>query len=413
MTSSQNIRPVALALLLSLGLASCKAAERLLELDFYDQPDSRIENLDRLHTARTGHHYTVAFVGDFEQGFGRKRQIIDGLTIGRSGALGGGESKPKALPNPSEACLELISELLDFDSENNPRLAALQVAWCARLIDEDPSYLSRERATLGLGPIARRIEIDGPISLPIDAPRADATQTADLLAQVIGAWRGVRDGAGSLAEFDAALQELQDTTFDLDGSRRVLVALAGLMGGLAPDQGGYERLLAGLEDFMERTIEFSLARALTERPGPASRLRAAAVSASVEAGGVKMLARFMSVLQEERRAGAERDALLVVRILDLIATHGFPESFAGLEGERFEEVLEGWYDVLIGFAVEDLEGRVRVKAMQALTHTVGGPASLRDEEWEDWYYARVEARRAKLGFPPTPPAATILEEPGS
>lgn len=399
-TSSKTSRLAFVALLLV--LPSCEATRRILELDFYDAPDSRIENLERLHNARTGHHYTVDFVGDFEQTLSRERRTIGGVTIGSMVMDEPSKHKPVALANPSESCLELISELLEFDSEDNPRLAAMQIAWAARIVDEDPSHLSRERAILGMTVHARRLKISGPVTLQIDAPRANADETAQLLTGLIKAWRNLRDGGGGIDELRNQVDEVAGTTFDLKGSRRVLTALSGLMASGEKGSPEFALLTDLLEDFQRRTIEFSLGRALNDRKGPASRVRAAVVSTCADAGGAAMLARFMTVLEAERQAGPERDAILVFRILDLISRYGFPQSFAGMSDERLAAVREGWYDLLIGFAVEDLEGRVRVKAMQALTKTSDGPGSLREEEWEEWYYTRVEERRLREGLPPTP-----------
>ncbi len=47
--------------------------------------------------------------------------------------------------------------------------------------------------------------------------------------------------------------------------------------------------------------------------------------------------------------------------------------------------------------------------MQALTRTAEGPGSLREEEWEEWYYARIDERRAREGLPPTPMAVDPTE----
>jgi len=393
-----------------LASPSCKFTQRLVELDFYDAPESRLENLERLHTPGTGHHYSARFVGDVEHAFSLGKGTVGGITIGSPGKGGGTEDRaPTALPNPAETCLELLAELLAFDSSDNPRLEALQVAWCARIIDQDPAHLSRERAVLGLGPIGRRLGIEGPVALPLDAPRADAKQTADLLADLLAVWRVRREGMLRGEEWDAALEALRATTFDLDGSRRVLVALAGVLGGVPEADPSHAELVELLEDFERRTIQFSLARALVGRPGPESRVRAAVVSACAEAGGSELVARFLSVLEQERGAGPERDALLVVRIFDTVAALGLPASFAELDEARYAVWRERWYEAMVGYAVEDLDGRVRVEAMKALCRTAGGPGSLREEEWEEWYYTRVEERRAREGLPPTLRATDELE----
>ncbi|MFT7670753.1 MAG: hypothetical protein ACI8X5_003464, partial [Planctomycetota bacterium] len=112
--------------------SSCETFSKIVELDFYDAPDSRVENLKRLHTPAGKHHYTVHFVGDFDQAFGKASRTIGGVSLGKdAGSSSSPQGKPKRLENPSESCLELLTELLEFDSSKKPRLAAIQVAWCA------------------------------------------------------------------------------------------------------------------------------------------------------------------------------------------------------------------------------------------------------------------------------------------
>lgn len=380
-------------------LGSCKTMGKIINLDFIDFPDSRVENLDRLHRPGGGHHYTVAFVGDFYYAANREGRTVGGLRIGSPSSEASG--KPKQLESPSEACLELLNELLDFDSTGNTRLAAVQTAWCARIIQQDPSLLSRERAVLGLGPLGREVTIGVPVALPPEAPRATAEETATLLTDLVRTWRALLENTGTLNDFRGSCAVLRTTTFDLDGCRRVLPAAATLLNKVKPDHVGYDELLELVHDFQRRTIQLALARALAEEPGEASRVRAAVVTASVRAGGADMLARFMPLLEAERQAGADRDALVVSELLAQVAKLGLPESVEDLEPERYRRLRDSWIDLMVGFAVEDEEGFLRVKAMQALTRLETGPASLREEEWEDWYYARIAKKREEAGLPPT------------
>lgn len=377
----------------------CSTFERVLNLDFVDFPDTRVENLERLHRPGGGHHYTVHFVGDFQHATNLQGRTIGGVRIGSP--TGASEGDKEQLESPSRACLELIEELLDFDPSGKPRLAAMQVAWCARLIEQDPSVLSRERAALGLGPLGKAIGIGLPVALPVDAPRADAATTATLLTGLVRAWRATLEGTPEPGALRQACAELRTTTFDLDGCRRVLPAASGLLARGEEGTEAYGELLELVEDFQRRTIQLALARALGEPVGESSRVRAAAVTASVEAGGPQMLARFMPVLEAEGQAGEDRDALVVARMCSELVRLGLPESIEGLDQDRYRGLYEGWLDVLVGFAVEDPDGAVRVKAMQALTRLETGPASLREEDWEEWYYTRVEERRRRVGLPPT------------
>jgi hypothetical protein len=143
-------------------------------------------------------------------------------------------------------------------------------------------------------------------------------------------------------------------------------------------------------------------------------VRAAAVSASVEAGGAAMLARFVaSTLRAERRRGPDRDAIVVVEILSLVQRYGFPVSLEGFDPAQFADLREGWLGVLVGLAVEDPESHVRVKAMQALASVSEGPRSLREEDWEEWHYARSARLREEAGLPRALDAVEASEDPGS
>jgi hypothetical protein len=405
------LRAASLGALLLVLCSGCKTFQRVLDLDFVDLPDSRVENLERLHRSDGGHHYTVAFVGDFRYAANLEGRTVGGIRIGSPSSESAG--KEKQLDSPSEACLELLDELLAFDPEGKPRLAAVQAAWCARILEQDPSVLSRERAALGLGPLGRLAQIGVPVGLPLDAPRADPATTARLLTDLVRAWRASLEGVAGPGELRAACAELRTTTFDLDGCRRVLPSAAGLLARGKEGSPAYAELLDLVQDFQRRTIQLALARALAEPTGQASRVRAAAVRASVEAGGPEMLARFMPLLEAERQAGEDRDGEVVSALCGEVARRGLPESVEGVSPERYEGLYEGWLDVLVGFAVEDPDGPVRVKAMQALTRLETGPASLREEDWEEWYYARVEDRRRRAGLPPTLDAVEVVPAPGA
>jgi hypothetical protein len=406
---NSTLRPLLTCTLLVPLLGACKSIDKVLSLDLIDLPDSRIENLERLHTPSGMHHYAVHLVGDVEYAFNRSGRTIGGVRIGKPDDSMAQEGRKNTLSDPSETCYELLGELLDFDSEDDLRLASMQVTWCARIIQTDPSPLSRERATLALGMHGRRVSIDGPRFLPIEMPRADADQTAHLLTGVVANWRGLRQGTALAGELGASLQELSSTRFDLDGARRVLPALAGLLGGAYPGEPGYAQLSEVTLEFQRRTIELALWHAY-DRPESAGRVRAAAVTASVEADGVAMLARFVGTsLATERRRGADRDADLVIEILRLVALLGLPESLEEFGDEQFQEVREGWLAQLMGLAIGDPDSQVRVKAMQALTKVTDGPGTLREEDWEEWYHQRVMRQREEAGLP----RALDAVDPGS
>lgn len=394
------LRTLATCALLAPLLSGCKSLDKVLSLDLLDLPDSRVENLERLHTPSGKHRYAVHFVGDVEYAFNRSGRTIGGLRIGKPGGSEPQGGPLKTLTDPSETCYELLEELLDFDAEDEPRLASQQIAWCARIIQGDPSPLSRELATLGLGSHGRRVGIAGPYFLALDMPRANADETAKLLTPILARWRGLREGSALPGELRDSLDALVATTFDLDGARRVLTALAGLLGSAEPEQAGYAELLEVVLDFQRRTIEFALWQAY-DRPESSGRVRAAAVTASVEARGVPMLARFVgTTLATERRRGTERDAELVVEVLRLVAELGLPSSLEGVDDEELRDLRNSWLSQLVALAVEDPESHVRIKAMQALKAITDGPGTLREEDWEEWHYLRVVRQREEAGLPP-------------
>jgi len=386
------------SLIIALLTGSCSYVRRVIELDFVDLPDSRLQNLESLHTQTGKHRYSARFVGDFAHTMDRSGRSVLGLQIGDPNHAGFASGAPEAVPNPGEKCFELVDELLSFDPAKNERLAMVQISWCARLISQDPSDLVRERATLALGPLGRMVGIGPPAGLAIDEPRANAEETAVLLTAVVSAWRGARDGFSDVAKLEAACAAMSATTFDLEGARRVLLALAGLLQGKPQEVQGYEHLAALVQDFKRRGIELALNHALTRTSGI---VRAAGVSASVEACGPDMFARFLNILQAEAERGLDRDPLVVRTFFDLVLARGLPSRPAELSASEYENLLGAWTALLVQFAVQDPESRLRVRAMRALAAVTDGPDSLREEDWEAWWYEHINVRRAEAGLPPS------------
>ena len=67
-----------------------------------------------------------------------------------------------------------------------------------------------------------------------------------------------------------------------------------------------------------------------------------------------------------------------------VVSHGKPVRVDAVAA-RIREV---WVDVLYSFATSHPEVTVRVNAMQTLRAVVGGPASLRAEDWQHWWHQR-------------------------
>lgn len=382
-------------------LAGCKTWDRLVNFDFVDYPDSRVENLERLHMPSGKHRYTVTFVGDFNHAFNRQGHTIGGLRIGKP-PVDSSSGTTRELPNPSASCLELVTELMEFDSSEHRRLEAVQVTWCARIIEDDPSALSRERAALALGPLGARVGVAGPLVLPTDAPRASAKETAQVLTDTVRTWRAWGENLATRDQWIEQANVLRETPFDLSGSRRVLPVLAGMMVNLPADSLRYETLDPLVREFERHTIQLALGKALREPTGEGSLVRAAAVRATVEAAGVVGLARLMPLLVAEREAQVDGDTQVKAAILGSIAKLGLPASIEGIPQADYDRIYENWLALLVGIAVEDKEGHVRVKSMQALGKLVAELDSLREEDWEEWFYMHEEQKREASGRAPTP-----------
>jgi len=396
------------ATLSSLLAGSCSTVDRVLALDFFDLPETRVANLEALHNSTGGHRYTARMVGDMGYALGRQNWTIAGLQIGR-GRSGADRAKEETIENPAELCLELLEELLDFDSSDHPRLACIQVAWCARLAVEDPSVLTRERAVLGLGPLGAQVGFDRLLRLDPETPRAGPEEVAGLLSGLLTAVRVRREGTillsgGGTKSLEEAIGEVSDATYDVDGARRVLVAVGALLQDADEESEESTRLLALAEELQRRTIGLTLGLTLGEE---SPFVRAATARAATEAGGELLLARFMHTLT------VERDPIAVRLFLELLAERGLPGRPPEIPEEEFPALREGWLDAIVGHALDDPESMVRVKAMQALSAAVDdGPDTLREEDWERWWFARIDRLRAEHGRGPLPTAVGDGEDEG-
>jgi hypothetical protein len=378
---------------------SCSFLDRVTSLDFVDLPESRLANLEALHTPGGGHRYSAKMVGDFGFTVGHQDANVLGVRLGQPPSADRAARGEESFPNPSEKCLELLTELLDFDSADRPRLAGLQVSWCARIGLDDPSQLCRERAARGLGPLGKDLGITSLLFLPPEEPRADPDEAAGLIADLIGALRVEREGLLTRSRDDApnleqAIEAVRETTFDIDGARRMLVAVGAMWASVGEDSPEGELLNELNRHLRSRTIRLVLGRAIADE-SPV--VRAAANRASVEAGGMVMLARRMDVLLREHDPRALRP------FFRLLLELGLPEQLEEISAQDYAELRELWLQTLVEHAVENPDSTLRVKAMQVLTKvTETGPDTLREEDWQAWWYDRFDLRREELGLPPLP-----------
>ena len=375
---SKTLRLVA-ALGALLACVSCESLSRIASLDFVDFPETRIANLEALHLPSGNHRYTASLQSDSAYMMSSQGRRVAGMHIGAPRSSAPGEPKQNVVKNPSETCLELLGELLEFDASGQPRLEAIQIAWCARLLDQDPFVLTRERATLALGDLGADLEIAGPLQLGLAEPRVDAERAGELLSDLLAGYRSARDGRG-LAELEGAIAAIEGETYDLDGARRMLPAAAALLQGAPegrPETAAVTELVVWLE---RRTVELALGQAVLD---PNSRVRGAAAVTTVRCGNELLYARMMSVLAEE----SEGPGLFA--FLGLVLERGFPQPSKELAGDEYENAVEAWLDTLMGISVQHPESAVRARAMQVLARvTEDGPDSLREEDWEAWYLAR-------------------------
>ncbi len=378
MSSSSRIGLIA-ALVGLLGCASCESLSRIASLDFVDFPETRVANLEAIHLPSGKHRYTAQLQGDSAYMMSSQGRRVGGLNIGAPRSSAPGEPRKDVLRNPSETCLEILTELLEFDGSKQPRLRAVQIAWCARLIDQDPYVLTRERATVALGELGAGLGIGGPLQLGLAEPRVDAERAGELLKDLLRGYRTSREGLG-IADLTDAISAIQGETYDLDGARRMLPAAAALLQGAPegkPETVAVTELVTWLE---RRTVELALGRAVLDSK---SRVRGAAAAATVHCGDELLYARMMAVLAEEQEGPG------LFAFLGVVLERGFPQPSKELNGAEYENATEAWLDALLGIAVQHPESAVGARAMQALARvTEDGPDSLREEDWEAWYLAR-------------------------
>lgn len=386
-----RIRAAALLGLFLIGWpSSCSTIERIASLDFVDLPDSRVANLEALHLPSGKHRYTVELQGDWGYVASQQGRRVAGLHIGKpESQKKAGAPRQDVLRNPSETCFEIFNELLDFDSSESPRLRAIQVAWCARLLDKDPAVLTRERAAIGLGELGEGRDVGAPVQLEFSAPRASADDVAELLSQLIASYRRERDGAAGLEqrgvpELAEVIAGIEAETYDLDGARRMLYASASILQGASPERPETAAVAGLVEELERRTIRLALGRAVMD---PSGLVRGAGAAAAVRCGDEWVFAQMMSVLS------AESDDIGMYRFLAVLLERGFPERSAELDGAAYDAARDGWLDAVLTIAVQHPESHVRTRAMQVLNRVEPeGAGSLREEDWEAWWFERIEAR---------------------
>ncbi|MBI5431978.1 MAG: hypothetical protein HZA52_04005 [Planctomycetes bacterium] len=359
-------------------------------------PGARVYNLDELHDANGRHKYRAALVGDAEfllrEGFG-------GVLRGMGSSVQ--DKDPSKVEDPTEACVENLVGLLSADP-HDPDIAAMQVELATRIVLTDVWRLSRERAAIGLGRAGERM---GLASLPERVPGstvANAEQLSDLLARFVKAVTpyvagGDRDAARQ--ELVALAAEARAFEYDAAGLPRALRGVRLLASRLGRDIGELRELSL---DLQARAIRQGLEHALDdEDPFVAAAATWAGRRAFGDAWCTRVLARI-------RRGDAPPE--LLIAYADDLARRGAPADRAGgaadhAGGSAGDAPGEVSLRLLYELSGGHVDGRVRLAAMQALTAITGAArTSLREEDWQEWWFER-QAASASAEPAPTKPAA--------
>lgn len=301
------------------------------------------------------------------------------------GERGRGMGGAKPLAAAERACFVALVDLAAYDSAE-PRTAATQVSWFARLAVEDPWTLCRERSVLELGAHGQRLgltmlELDG---LPEGVAASAAPDVANALAEVLEAARGARargeNGDLERGELEGACARLVALPLDLAGARRLLRGVSFLIGSEAL-HGESHGLLVDVSRHLQRIC---VARALVLAfLDPAGRVRAAALDASAVAVGPAILGNLM------RQVRFFPEEVERTRLYGLVAEHGLDAALALATEERGVDRAELLREQLLFLAREASNPRNSSRTRNAALVALGrlapeGPGGLRYEEWVDW-----------------------------
>ncbi len=366
-------RALAAAVLLAAG-TGCRVVRAL---DVVSIPEAKAYNLEQLHSPETEHRYSAALTGDIAFLLTR---LVTGLGPGKG--FEAPRRDPQSLRDPHRRCLDNLLELLEAPG-GDPALAALQVEWAARLAVQDPYLLSREAAVLHLGRAARRLSSGPPPAAPPDGEPVGPAELGELLVRLLRTVKAdidaERSTAGGPRGLTALVEEIRALHFDLEGGRRALRTVR-LLEAATRARAELPQLVALSRDLQVRLVHLGLASALVD---PAPRVRAAAWTSSVAAGGPAVLSERLARLEEEP------DELVVLTVLRLVAGHGLPPRAADQDEEDYRDAHERWLAQIHFHAVQHREGWVRATAMAALGRLSGGElASLREEDWIRWWERR-------------------------
>ncbi|MBL8859491.1 MAG: hypothetical protein JNL28_13360 [Planctomycetes bacterium] len=343
--------------------------------------EAKIYNLEQLHDENSHHRYRAALEGDWEYVLRHKL-----LSVFKLAGANLNEKSPSKVEAPADECLANLIALEEADPRD-PFIAGRQVEWFARLSVEDPWSLSRERAVTGLAQAGERLAAGLPRALGGDQVPATPEILAEHLTRVVKAMRAVIERQGTRAELLRACDDVRELDLDLAGARRALRVACELVKAAGTRDPDLEPLAAWNADLQRVCITRALALAIDDKE---PRVRAAALASSARIGG---RAAVDTVLFD--RLMRESEPVVTIAIVDTLARLG-PEA---LEDKPGGKSRGDWLRALYTLVERSRDSEVRVHAMLALGRLSGsGLSSLREEDWQSWWYARAEKSDTGAGL---------------
>lgn len=360
-----------------------------------------VQNLDAVLGSNDGFRYQGATTGVWEDLFkGGVKRILAPVT---GGATRQEEMRPIA--NPTALALENLLRLEGAGQGRRAWRENEKVRIFTRYAALSPAQLTRERALLALVPHARRLGVDGPPRPFADGElAANAPELMEALDGLVDAAtsllaRGDGAGASARADFDAAVEVLRASRYDIAGGSRLLRALGPFLRSTRLPKEPRARLEELSIEVQRELVAQALAAGLRDRSAVA---RAAAFRAHLDLfGGVFVIEglRALSGPVIDQRGLEGRFTRFSVPPVPVSFDEVFLEVCGdlarnGLPAPALEESVEGiktrgailW--VLTVFASQTLavSDRARFAAMDALETVSGGELStLREEEWTMWF----------------------------
>ena len=371
-------------------------------------PGARIHNIRELHEESGRHARSGNLVSGLEYYVRYAAADLFGDRLST-------EPKADTFDTPLNDCVDNLIKLARVRSKD-PRITAAQVSVLVWLAVDDSWKLSREACVRALGEHGERLGVRVPP--PQDTTPAGVDEVRTALTELVAAVRasgplvvpGGEPSSSGLAispGLEASCARIEALHLDRNGALRLLRGVGALASGLDLDDARARRLLRTLTHLQDVSVSQTLLLALKDNaprevtgshPGwGSSRVRAAAVSACVQAFGDDALGELLLQLH------LERDDEVVTAVLRAVAERGLPDPPAELPEETRRGLRERWVETVLGHAFDNPTGTVRVAAMRALERISGEPdRGLREEAWLAWYEDGRAARTGTAAAPTAP-----------